>query len=489
MDDLAAVVWGKSEIEVQCRLEQLMIKSDGVMRWADKHNCSFGIDKFNLVYASYRKLQIKPPIQLQNTTITSETYAKFLGVLVDSGVQWKEQFAKMVKKGQGWVHQFRRMANVTKGVAAPHICNLYKTKAVERMLYAADIVLTPQRQPRNQSDPISSMGVVKKLTSVQRQAAIIITGALRTTPTELLDIHAGLTPMHLEVQHHRHQAVVRICTLPLTHPLAGLLHQASVQSHDARLTHRTPLHDLLKTYNLRPDRMEKKSVVRYPASWDPGVDVRLWETEVEATDHFLSDDSHIQVYTDGSGYQNGVGASAVLFRNGKEMEAIRYRLGMDMEHEVYEGECIGLILALHLLTAEPDTRSVSIWVDNTAALQAITNPKPGPAHYILDWFHHALETYKRQNPDVPVFLSWIPSHTGILGNERADEEAKRAAAGDSSPNEDLPTVLHKPLPISQTSVIRTFRTELQLRHDEAWAQSHRYQRFKTIDPVEATKAA
>ncbi|KAF5365470.1 hypothetical protein D9758_010847 [Tetrapyrgos nigripes] len=180
--------------------------------------------------------------------------------------------------------------------------------------------------------------------------------------------------------------------------------------------------------------MEKKSVVRYPASWDLGVDVRLWETEVEVTDHFLSDDSHIQVYTDGSGYQNGVGASAVLFRNRKEMEAIRYRLGMDTEHEVYEGECIGLILALHLLTAEPDTRSVSIWVENTAALQVITNPKPGPAHYILDWFHHALETYKRQNPDVPVFLSWIPSHTGILDNERADEEAKRAAAGDSSPS-------------------------------------------------------
>ena len=42
-------------------------------------------------------------------------------------------------------------------------------------------------------------------------------------------------------------------------------------------------------------------------------------------------------------------------------------------------------------------------------------------------------------PDMPKFaLKWIAAHEGVTGNERVDEEAKRAAQGESSPPEELP---------------------------------------------------
>ncbi|KAF5328476.1 hypothetical protein D9758_018604 [Tetrapyrgos nigripes] len=285
------------------------------------------------------------------------------------------------------------------------------------------------------------MGVIKKMTTIQRQAAIVITGALRTVPTELLDLHASLLPMHLEAERHQQRAAVRICTLLPPHPLADHLHRARLQSFETQLAHRAPLHDLLREYKLEPGKVEKRKAVRYLASWDLGLEVRLWQTEEEAFKHFLSNFSHIQIYTDRSGYKNGVGASAVLYRYGQEMEVLRYRLGDDTEHEVYEGECVGLLLALHLLAEELNVQSISIWADNTAALQAVTNPKMGPAHYILDWFHNTLKSYKTAQPNTPIFLSWIPSHTGIPGNKRADEEAKKAAIGDVSPMEALPDEL------------------------------------------------
>ncbi|KAJ3884110.1 hypothetical protein GG344DRAFT_26128, partial [Lentinula edodes] len=54
-------------------------------------------------------------------------------------LRWKEQRALTVKRGQDWITQFRRLAHVKSGMAAQHIRQLYKAKALPRMLYAADI--------------------------------------------------------------------------------------------------------------------------------------------------------------------------------------------------------------------------------------------------------------------------------------------------------------------------------------------------------------
>jgi hypothetical protein len=48
--------------------------------------------------------------------------------------------------------------------------------------------------------------VVKKLRTVQRRAALAITGALSTTPTDVLDAHANLLPIEHLISKVRFQA-------------------------------------------------------------------------------------------------------------------------------------------------------------------------------------------------------------------------------------------------------------------------------------------
>ena len=38
-------------------------------------------------------------------------------------------------------------------------------------------------------------------------------------------------------------------------------------------------------------------------------------------------------------------------------------------------------------------------------------------------------------------LKWVVAHKGVAGNERVDEEAKRAVQGESSPLEEQPPIL------------------------------------------------
>ncbi|KAF5383195.1 hypothetical protein D9615_004913 [Tricholomella constricta] len=145
-----------------------------------------------------------PKVDLGNHRIESKTSAKFLGVLVDNTLRWKEQCAAALAKGHDWMIQFGRLARVTQGVSAPHVRQLYIAIAIPRILYAADIYLSPpRRQTETASVKKSGRAIINKLASVQRRAAIMATGAMRSTPTTALDALAGLIPFHLLVDKHR----------------------------------------------------------------------------------------------------------------------------------------------------------------------------------------------------------------------------------------------------------------------------------------------
>ncbi|KAJ3745531.1 hypothetical protein DFH05DRAFT_1364046, partial [Lentinula detonsa] len=75
--------------------------------------------------------------------IKPEPYAKFLGILMDQQLRWNEQHAVMVKKGQQWISQFKRITGLKTGMTAQLVRQLYKAKALPRILYAADITLMP----------------------------------------------------------------------------------------------------------------------------------------------------------------------------------------------------------------------------------------------------------------------------------------------------------------------------------------------------------
>jgi ribonuclease HI len=49
-------------------------------------------------------------------------------------------------------------------------------------------------------------------------------------------------------------------------------------------------------------------------------------------------------------------------------------------------------------------------------------------------------------------VHWVPGHSDFAPNEKADEEAKKAAQGDSSNAKSLPKFLRKRLPLSVSAL-------------------------------------
>ncbi|KAJ3792571.1 hypothetical protein GGU11DRAFT_660801, partial [Lentinula aff. detonsa] len=77
------------------------------------------------------------------TLIKPDPYAGFLGILMDQQLRWKEQHSAMIKKGQRWISQFKRITKLRTGLTAQLVRQLYKAKALPRILYAADVTLMP----------------------------------------------------------------------------------------------------------------------------------------------------------------------------------------------------------------------------------------------------------------------------------------------------------------------------------------------------------
>ncbi|KAJ7196021.1 hypothetical protein B0H12DRAFT_980669, partial [Mycena haematopus] len=79
-------------------------------------------------------------------------------------------------------------------------------------------------------------------------------------------------------------------------------------------------------------------------------------------------------------------------------------------------------------------------------------------------------------------IRWTPGHRDILGNERADEEARKASQkGSSPPNTIPPSYRDRVLPRSLSARKQQYNAQLKERITAEWRKSPRYQRMRRYD--------
>ena len=143
-------------------------------------------------------------------------------------------------------------------------------------------------------------------------------------------------------------------------------------------------------YNIHPENIETITAVRFNPHWKPDLTTQIITNPDDAIESIAQDNPDMKVFTDGSGMEKHIGASMVLYRNGRLKLTLRYQLGSQHQHTVYEGEGIGALLGTKLIHNEWGIRSAYIYIDNCAAITATTLMKPCPGHYIFDALHNSI---------------------------------------------------------------------------------------------------
>jgi hypothetical protein len=140
--------------------------------------------------------------------------------------------------------------------------------------------------------------------------------------------------------------MVQLCSHPPSHPLHSVVH-AAAKSHMTH--HHSPIHNLLFTSLLQPNNVEVISTVWRSPSYNPAFSLIIKHSKEESLEFANLHFSELQdkVYCDSSGFQGGIGTSAVLYEGNQVKQILRYYPGTKSNHTVYEVE--GISLVMHLL--------------------------------------------------------------------------------------------------------------------------------------------
>ena len=287
---------------------------------------------------------------------------------------------------------------------------------------------------------------IQNLTAVQRLAMRMITGCFRTTSTAALQHETDLLPIELELKKQVMKYLTRSQTLPAKHAIAIRLRRAMASASGSRFP--SNLEHMIKKY---PQYVITTMEVIHPHIQPP------WQLRPNVTTHISRSDKEkakeehgkflkqnesphtLNIYTDGSGIDNGVGAAAYCPTTETSSQK---HLGTADAVNVYAAELTGILLGIEM--AERSSREYTncyIYVDNQAAIQAIDKPRQQSGQYVIREIYRTLDTLLNERPNLTFSIRWVPGHMEIEGNDRADEEAKNAAAyGEASHQQSRPPI-------------------------------------------------
>ena len=100
---------------------------------------------------------------------------------------------------------------------------LYIAVALPKITYGLDIWYYPPNKKEDQIRNSGSVTFLHNLQKIQHTAVLAITGTLRTSPNNCIDVHANILPFELAITKAYHKAVICYLTLPDTNPIHKII--------------------------------------------------------------------------------------------------------------------------------------------------------------------------------------------------------------------------------------------------------------------------
>ena len=144
--------------------------------------------------------------------------------------------------------------------------------------------------------------------------------------------------------------------------------------------------------------------------------------------------------------------------------------------EAYDAEILGAQRALEAAILVAGSKLIKVLLDSSEAIQSLRSGRSRSFQGIVDKFVSDCRNHQS------VKVRWIPGHSGILGNERADKLAKTALRDlpDERTNTTLSTEAHRRIRFTFVSLNRFLRE----RGDElvaSWWQKHAHRYYVDLN--------
>ena len=486
VDDIALIAIGDNLEETTNRLTNLMTKNDGALQWSTSHNSKFEVNKSAVMHFSRKTTQdpitnariplTRPELIIQGQPIKETLTYKYLGIILDPYLNWKAQAQRATANATNWILQYRRLTKPSTGVNFKLMRQLYVSVALPKITYGLDLWYTPPNKQENQNRNTGSVTILRNLQKIQRMAVLAMTGTLRSSPNDFIDVHANLLPLELALTRACYNAIIQYLTLPDSNPIHRILQDYKCSPPTTLLS---PLFKLLKLFQTNDLKIETINMTPHPT-----LDRTLFKTTIDESrkssiSNEANDTANFKIYADGSCQNNGIGAAAILYKKNsiRPIKTLQYFLGYSTHYNTFKAEICGVILALWITENTPETigKKVSLYIDNQAVIKSFNTSIFTPGQHLILAMKHAADRTATQ-----LSIKWISSHSEVLGNEEVDRLAKRAAEGRSSAAANLPHIFRSPLPTSASAAKQAHNALLLRKWAEIWSHSPRRFRLEQL---------
>ena len=397
-------------------------------------------------------------IKVKNHQLAKEETPSYLGVQLDKKLTLKKHTEAIKKKATKRLSLIKRLASTSWGSDMDTLRTLYIGYIRSVLDYNSCLQVACSKTTQSELD------------KVQNQALRFICGGMRSTPTSACEIHANIEPLGLRREKAALEMFERTKRMSNKHPAKQLV---DTWKPKERIKHQSIMHNItrLREKCHLPD--DREALQKIP---EISPQTQLRSPEISTTlrnelankkmdpielkreaEHTILEypDDWTHVYTDGSAFKATVNAGYGIWICFPDEKSIEISDACGATCSNYEAEIKAIKSAVETLhntfNEEPSkVTNTVIFSDSKSALQALEN--------------HSVDSKEIQETAMKIdkllaaftirlVLQWIPGHTDIPGNEKADRLSKRGAQKEQP---------HKSTPL------KTAKQIIQCNYKEEW---------------------
>ena len=351
-----------------------------------------------MVFTKTRKPLPSLSITINDYKILPSNSNVFLGLEFDSKLNWRKHIENKCLTTKKLMHSVGRYLRLTWGLDTNTLKTFYSSTIIPTLLYGCSTWVVALKSKR-----IRSM-----LLSTQRIFLRYITRSFKSVSTQALQVLSDTLPIDLKIYEISCNRRFMFSNLNFSLSAKKSIDWIYSQVHiDA------------------PIDQETRFFSPTHPPWSICTNLSFSKLSQNTLPPFPVDPNTLCIFTDGAKSGHNVGCSAVCSSSENNLEVVQKKLSPNTS--AYQAECTALHLALTYAKDHDSTfTNVNIYSDCLSALSASTNSVKVNSQAKLN-----RELLLDSNQNISLF--WIPSHSGIDGNELADIAAKEAAHLNNEP--------------------------------------------------------